>query len=215
MIRNLLPQAVVVITCQMCKQEDSEEVWRANTQELLKLTGDIPLGLYECPKPYLRLLSPGTSQVLFAHVLDTLRWVVDTGRFYFHKDVSCSISKIREKLQALQNAKPVYKQSFKFYNANMATLLASMELGAHGFAGIAANFYPHLIGKCTIASFPIDSAWMLQNYKVHSEPSQLLQRFLSLSEMTVAHKYPQSAKLYVRLCEKGFKNINYHCRTCR
>jgi hypothetical protein len=36
--------------------------------------------------------------------------------------------------------------SFKFFNANMATLLASCEMGGKGFAGIAANCYPGIIG---------------------------------------------------------------------
>jgi 4-hydroxy-tetrahydrodipicolinate synthase len=40
--------AVVVLVCQMATEEEDDTVWRANTAKLLELTGDVPLGLYEC-----------------------------------------------------------------------------------------------------------------------------------------------------------------------
>jgi 4-hydroxy-tetrahydrodipicolinate synthase len=55
-------------------QDDSDAVWRTNVQALLDLTPGIPLGLYECPVPYHRLLSA-----------DTLAWCASTKRFRFHK----------------------------------------------------------------------------------------------------------------------------------
>lgn len=47
--------AVVVLTCQLAKKEESDEVWTQNAQKLLDLTGNIKLGLYECPDPYKRV----------------------------------------------------------------------------------------------------------------------------------------------------------------
>ena len=42
--------------------------FRDNVTRLLELTGDIQLGLYECPVPFKRLLTP-----------EELRWAADTG----------------------------------------------------------------------------------------------------------------------------------------
>jgi 4-hydroxy-tetrahydrodipicolinate synthase len=47
--------AVVVLTCQLAKKEESDEIWTKNAQTLLDLTGNIKLGLYECPDPYKRV----------------------------------------------------------------------------------------------------------------------------------------------------------------
>ena len=67
--------AVVVVTAFMDPHNTgSDEVWQKNTELLLKLTPGIPLGLYECPVPYKRLLSP-----------KLLAWCAQTGRFLFHK----------------------------------------------------------------------------------------------------------------------------------
>ena len=71
--------AVVVVTAFMDPHKTgSDEVWQKNTELLLKLTPGIPLGLYECPVPYKRLLSP-----------KLLAWCAQTGRFLFHKVRCC------------------------------------------------------------------------------------------------------------------------------
>jgi 4-hydroxy-tetrahydrodipicolinate synthase len=44
-----IADAVVVLACQMAKQEEGEDVWKENVQKLLDLTPGIPLGLYEVP----------------------------------------------------------------------------------------------------------------------------------------------------------------------
>jgi len=177
-------EAVVVIASVMCAAADSESVWRERVQQLLDRTGNIPLGLYECPKPYWRLLSP-----------DAVKWCASTGRFWIHKDTCCSIVGIKAKLAAL-NTLP--NSSFKFFNANMATLLDSIQLGGHGFCGIAANCYPHLI------------AWLCSN---PTSPFAVpLQHHLSVCELVVANQYPQSAKLYLLQSEPGFQALPTRCR---
>ena len=47
---------------------ESPSPFRDNVTRLLELTGDIQLGLYECPVPFKRLLTP-----------EELRWAADTG----------------------------------------------------------------------------------------------------------------------------------------
>lgn len=61
---------------------------------------------------------------------DTLRWAASTGRFYFHKDTACATQPIQDKLAAVKDF-----PDFKFFNANAATLLFSLQRGAAGFSG--------------------------------------------------------------------------------
>lgn len=70
----------------------SDEVWLANCQKLMDLTGDLPLGLYETPVPKARNLTPAMVQ-----------WIAESGRFNFLKDTSLSISTLLEKTQALKS----------------------------------------------------------------------------------------------------------------
>jgi hypothetical protein len=83
-------------------------------------------GLYECPDPYKRLLSP-----------ELLRWAAGTGRFVFHKDTCCQSHEIREKIRAV---KSVPDSPFRFYNANIATLAMSCEEGGDGFRCVRVSF---------------------------------------------------------------------------
>lgn len=50
--------ALILITNRMDVANVSDEAWIANLHKLIeKLSENIPLGLYECPKPYKRLLT--------------------------------------------------------------------------------------------------------------------------------------------------------------
>ena len=104
---------VVVLVCMMAAQDEDDAAWKANTEQFMALTGDVPLGLYECPAPYHRLLTPAT-----------LRWLADSGRFRFHKDTSRRNDLITEKLAALEG----HGGPFRWYNGNCTTLLHSLQL---------------------------------------------------------------------------------------
>ena len=120
--------AVVLITNRMAAPDESDDVWIKNTARLLDaLPSEQPLGLYECPQPYKRLMTE-----------KTMRWCVSTGRFVFLKDTSCDLSEIQKKLQICEGS------GLKLYNANASTLLGSLELGAHGYCGVMANMHPRL-----------------------------------------------------------------------
>ena len=138
--------AVVVNTATLVPEGADDAAWQAAAAKLLKLTGAVPLGLYECPVPHKRLLSPAM-----------MKWCADSGRFHFHKDTCCNMPEISAKLEAVGAAaaagsggkRPAKKQKkaevaaettpFRFYNANVETLLPSVMAGAHGFSGISAN----------------------------------------------------------------------------
>lgn len=120
--------AVILITNRLAKEEETDEVWIENCKKLLEqIDPEIPLGFYECPYPYKRVLSP-----------KMIRWCAETGRFYFLKDTCCDIDQIKEKLECIQGT------NLKLYNANTTTLLASLRAGAAGYSGVMDNFHPAL-----------------------------------------------------------------------
>jgi 4-hydroxy-tetrahydrodipicolinate synthase len=119
--------AVVVLVCQMAGQDEEDSTWKLNVENLIELTPDVPLGLYECPSPYHRVISP-----------DLMSWLANTGRFHYHKDTCRRLDWIEEKI-AVTRGTPL-----RFLNAQTTTLLDSLRMGADGFTGTASNFYPSL-----------------------------------------------------------------------
>jgi 4-hydroxy-tetrahydrodipicolinate synthase len=161
--------AVVLLTNQFGREGDSDDVWQMKCGALLQqLDPQIPLGLYECPLPYKRLISP-----------QLLGWATQTGRFQFFKDTCCDLSQIEAKAGAVQ------KTTMRFYNAHTATLLPSLLAGGHGFSGCGANAIPQLY------------AWLCCNHSGHPEIARELQAFLVESSPCVDDKYPHSAKAYL------------------
>lgn len=164
--------AVVVIVNQLAPESADEVAWRANLTTLLRLTGALPLGLYECPAPYHRRLSA-----------ETLGWAAGTGRFRFHKDTSCAMDAIQTKLTAIRTS----DAAFRWFNAHGPSLFDSLAVGGDGYSGIAANCLPELY------------VWLCANHATRPEQARRVQRFLSLADMTVRHRYPASAKRFLRL----------------
>src|SRR5690606_18138495 len=74
-------QASVVITSLLAAQDAPEELFNENVFELIELTDGIPLGFYECPEPFKRILSA-----------QQLKQFVDTGRVVYHKDTCLDIN---------------------------------------------------------------------------------------------------------------------------
>ncbi|MCM1044866.1 MAG: dihydrodipicolinate synthase family protein [Candidatus Gastranaerophilales bacterium] len=120
--------AVILITNQFASADESDAVWMKRCENFLReIDEKIPLGFYECPYPYKRLIS-----------LDNLGKCARTGRFYFLKDTCCDLETIKQRLTAVQGT------NLKIYNANSATLLESLLCGVHGFSGVMANFHTDL-----------------------------------------------------------------------
>ncbi len=162
--------AVVLTTCQLSANPGSDEEWIRTTERFLKLTDDIPLGLYEMPTPYHRLLTP-----------DMMRWVAGTGRFVFHKDTCCQTQMLAEKIAA------VHGTPLRFFNADTPTLLASLQAGADGFSGIGANFVPELY------------VWLCSRFEDEPEKAGRLQEFLRAENAAMHRKYPACAKVFLGL----------------
>lgn len=161
-------RAVVLTVNQLAAEGEPDTIWQANAEAILAACTDIPLGLYECPVPYHRKLSP-----------ELLGWAARTSRFRFLKDTCCDLALIRAKLDAIRGTQ------MGCYNAHCPSLLASLRLGGYGYSGIAANFYPELFVRLC-ADFP-----------QATEQAERLQRFLTLADMTIRYRYPASAKRWL------------------
>jgi 4-hydroxy-tetrahydrodipicolinate synthase len=158
---------VTVIVSELANPSDDEDIWLATLERLLNLTGDIPLALYECPEPYHRLISP-----------KALEWAARTGRFFLLKETSRSLEQVRKKLDAVTGT------PLGLFNADATALLDSLKLGAKGYCGIAANFYPDLL------------AWLCANFEDYPEAAALLQAVMRVADPPLHFKYPISAKYY-------------------
>lgn len=118
--------AVVWVSNRLCGENEDEDKWIENAQRLIDLMDkNIPLGVYECPYPYKRLMSEKMIQ-----------WCIESKRFSFLKDTSCDTGIIQKRINQMKGTE------FKLFNANTATLLTSIKAGASGFSGVMGNFHP-------------------------------------------------------------------------
>ena len=123
-IAALKPAALIFITNRFAKENESNEIWRKNCETVVAaLPQDLPLGLYECPYPYKRLIDE-----------DNLKRIAQSGRFYFLKDTCCDLNLLKKRAQIVKGS------NLKIYNANTSTLLDSLKAGCHGFCGVMASF---------------------------------------------------------------------------
>lgn len=181
--------AVIIITNQMATIDEEDSIFKKRIEELLTLTENIPLGMYECPAPYKRLLSP-----------EMMSWLAGTKRFFYHKDTSCDPIAIQKKLQAVKCS------SFAFYNANTPTALYSLKEGGAGISPIGANFYPELY------------AFLYNEFSVKGYSAELvkLNAELDLMDAIADQSYPLSAKYFLSQrnlsiktkCRIPYKTIN-------
>lgn len=163
--------AIVIITGILAGSEEPDNILGDRIHKLLELTGDTPLGFYECPVPYKRLLQPAQ-----------LKEFVSTGRVTYYKDTSLSIDSVKEKLAAAEG------YPFQLYDAYMVNAVASLRAGGAGLSCIQGNFIPELI------------VWICDNFDnpdLQEEVKQA-QQFLT-DNMDVMHEaYPAAAKYFLQ-----------------
>lgn len=163
-------QAVILATCQFAGQNEDDDRWLDCAERLLSLTKDIPLGLYEIPLPYKRLLS-----------LKQIRWAAAGGRFVWLKDTSCAVDVIRARTEAVRGT------GFRIFNAHTPTLLASLIDGGHGFSGIGANYCPALY------------VYLCNHFREQPEQAVRIQGFLTRLDVFAETEYPASAKIWLSM----------------
>ncbi|MCA7925720.1 dihydrodipicolinate synthase family protein [Burkholderia cenocepacia] len=161
-------QGVVLVTNRLDPQRKGSAALLDHLHRLLaRLPSDLPLGLYECPAPYRRLLSD-----------DELRACIDTGRFVMLKDVSCDLATVKRRV-ALAEGSPL-----KILNANAAIAWDAMKAGSAGFNGVFTNFHPDLY------------QWLRTHGESNPALADELSTFLVVSAVSEALGYPALAKLY-------------------
>jgi len=119
---------IVLVTNRLDPEQKGGEVFRASLAALLDaLPADLPLGLYECPAPYRRLLSD-----------DEFKLCLDSGRFAMLKDVSCDLPTVKRRIALAAGS------GFAVINANAAIARDAMRAGSRGFCGVSTNIHPDL-----------------------------------------------------------------------
>ena len=164
-------KAVILISSHYATKEESDAILLRNIERMLELTGNIPMGLYECPSPYKRIITPEVFKAL-----------LDTKRLVYHKDTSIDRDKIKAKLELIKD------NPLEFYDAHTANTVFSLQHGAKGMSAISGNFYPEiLVWMCNHAMDPLkqdDVKW--------------LQAELEMAEDLISKAYPMSSKYFLQ-----------------
>jgi len=173
-IYNTGVNAVILITGHYANVDDSDDVLMKNLEKMFRLTDNIPLGLYECPAPYKRILSPK----VFKNMLDS-------NRIVYYKDTSIDPAKVEEKLNLIKTSG---NKRFEFYDAHSPNAITSLRGGAKGMSSIAGNFYPEIL------------VWMCNNATDPSkkEEAEWLQEEIKKVDPLIHVAYPMSAKYFLR-----------------
>ena len=168
--------ALILISNRMDIENTGDDAWCVSLDTLLeKINPEIPLGIYECPRPYKRLLTPAM-----------LRHCTETGRFAFIKDTCCDDAEIARRIQLIKDcALPAGGYRPLLFNANAQTLLRTLRAGAAGYCGVMCNFHPELY------------VWLCKNFQKQPEQAELLHSFLCTSAFLESLAYPCIAKYHL------------------
>jgi 4-hydroxy-tetrahydrodipicolinate synthase len=163
--------AVILITSHFAKIEENDDVMIKNLEVFLELTDNIPMGTYECPAPYKRILTPAV-----------FRYLLGTNRLMYHKDTSIDFEKVKAKIELAKNSR------LEFYDACIANTTQSLQAGAKGMSPICGNFYPEII------------TWMCDNVTNPNKQEDVtfIQAELSRTEDIIGQAYPLSAKYFLK-----------------
>ncbi|GAB3717799.1 hypothetical protein GCM10027592_60190 [Spirosoma flavus] len=160
-------QAVIIITSQLVSPDENDDVFLDRMHQLMDLTEEIPLGFYECPVPYKRLI----SSTILADLLSS-------GRLIYHKDTCLDADEIERRLQVAEG------YEFGLYDAYMVNAVSSLKAGAAGLSCIQGNIFPELI------------TWVCANYNDPAKQEQVnrAQQFMTDCMDLVHTAYPIIAK---------------------
>src|SRR6186713_69297 len=164
--------AVIMITGHFAKVDEGDDVLLANFDKMFQLTGDIPLGMYECPAPYKRIIGA-----------DVFKKLLSADRMVYHKDTSITHENVKAKLDILK----VTGNQLEFYDAHTPNAMFSLQQGAKGMSSISGNFYPEVM------------VWMTENANDPSKQKEVawLQSELTRVDPLIHIAYPMSAKYFL------------------
>ena len=164
--------AVILITGHFANVEDSDDILLSNFDKMFRITPGIPLGLYEGPAPYKRILSANVFKAL-----------LESDRLVYHKDTSLELEKIKAKLDLVK-----HNSKMEFYDAHTPNAMYSLQMGAKGMSSISGNFYPEIM------------VWMCNNARNPDKIEEVkwLQSELSRVDPLIHIAYPMSAKYFLK-----------------
>ena len=165
--------AVIMITGHFAKVEENDDVLLGNFDKMFELTGNIPLGMYECPAPYKRIISA-----------DVFKKLLSADRMIYHKDTSITTGNVKAKLDILKKA----GSKLEFYDAHTPNAHFSLLNGARGMSSISGNFYPEIM------------VWMTENANdpTKQEDVTWLQSELTKVDALIHVAYPMSSKYFLQ-----------------
>jgi 4-hydroxy-tetrahydrodipicolinate synthase len=165
-------EAVILITSHFANTDDDDEVLFKNIEKMLKLTNNIPMGLYECSVPYKRILE-----------MEVFKKLVETNRISYHKDATVDVDVLEGKLKIAKD-----HPSLQFFASYTPNALQSLTLGAKGISSISGIFFPEIV------------AWLC-NYAGNPDKfteAKWLQDELTKVDEILHDGYPMSAKYFLR-----------------
>ena len=163
--------AVIMITSLFARKRESDDVLISQCEKFFALTDNIPMGTYECPQPYKRILTP----YAFEYLLGTKRLV-------YHKDTSIAFDKVKAKIELARNSK------LEFYDACTANAMRSLQAGARGMSSISGNFYPEiLVWMCNNATNP-----------ERQDDVKFIEQEITRTEAIIGKNYPMSSKYFLQ-----------------
>jgi len=157
--------AVILTLPAFCETEDDLRQYFLRTADTL----EIDLGIYECPRPRRRHLSP--------ELVGTL---ARTGRFGPFKETSCEIERVVAKIRAVEQT------PLRVLQANTALFVDACRAGARGMMGIIVNVVPALSA----------TVW---NRLMAGENVAALHHLMCLAEAIMLVRHPISTKVLLRL----------------
>lgn len=154
-------QTLVLLASTLAPQDAPDELVRERMEKAMAATS-ADLGLYEAPRPYKRLLDDAAIEL-----------AAQSRRFTFLKDTSEDLQTIARRLTIIGGS------PLRLYNAEMASLRASVAMGAHGFCGLMANVFPAQVRRSALEPGP---------------DGERLSQVLTLGDPALEKDYPASAK---------------------
>lgn len=166
--------AAIMITGHFANIEDDDDVLLRNFEKMFSLTENIPLGMYECPAPYKRIISA-----------KVFRQILNSGRMVYHKDTSIIHDLVKAKLEIL---KELENNTLEFYDAHSPNAMYSLQMGAKGMSSISGNFYPEIL------------VWMCKNATDPDKQEEVkwLQSEITRVDPLIHQAYPMSAKYFLQ-----------------
>jgi 4-hydroxy-tetrahydrodipicolinate synthase len=182
-IYDLGTQAVIIVTGVMASEQEDDNIFNQRILDLLTLTDNIPVGFYECPVPYKRVLSA-----------EQLKLFVNTDRVTYLKDTCLDLTLVKAKIKAGSG------HNVGLYDAHIENAVESLKAGAAGLSCIQGNYFPNLV------------VWLCENYN-NDEQSIAIEKVMNFftENSDLMHSvYPASAKYCL---QKQGLNISITVRT--